>query len=168
MIRLSEPGVGATIKMYFPASDGAMADHSGPDVGGSPVAGHGRILLAEDEDSVARVLLRQLETAGYSVKRVASGDAALSELERGVPYDLLISDLVTPGSLQGAELARRVEAARPGVALLLISGYPQEAAIEGNGVALRHPVLTKPASKAELLRSVKRAMDQQHGRTHSK
>jgi signal transduction histidine kinase/ActR/RegA family two-component response regulator len=156
----SEPGVGATIKMYFPVSDSAQSDPAVVDIAMTSEAGHGRILLAEDEDSVARVIVRQLETAGYTVKRVPTGDAAWSELESGAPYDLLISDLVMPGSLQGAELARRVEAARPGMSLLLISGYPQEAAIEGNGVASRHPVLTKPVAKAELLRVIKRVIDQ--------
>lgn len=154
----SEPGVGTTVRMYFPASEGEQ--------GNAPTAGEttplpvgtGRILLAEDEDSVARVILRQLQSGGYTVKRVPTGDAAWAEIEDGAQYDLLITDLVMPGTLQGAELARHVEAERPRMAILLISGYPQEAAIEGNGVATRHPVLTKPILRAELLQSVERLL----------
>jgi CheY-like chemotaxis protein len=102
--------------------------------------------------------------AGYRVKRVATGDAAWSELQRDPSYGLLISDLVMPGHLQGAELARRVEATWPDMSLLLISGYPQEAAIEGNGVARRHPVLTKPVARADLLRTIDRLTNQKDPR----
>jgi CheY-like chemotaxis protein len=79
-------------------------------------------------------------------------------LEGGAVFDLLITDIVMPGQIQGAELARRVEAERPDMGLLLMSGYPQEAAIEGNGVAQRHAVLAKPVPKAELLRMVERVL----------
>jgi CheY-like chemotaxis protein len=133
----SEIGAGTTIKLYFPAADGDETGHPAED----PVILNDpervRILLAEDEDSVARVVVRELEMAGYRVKRVATGDAAWSELQRDPSYGLLISDLVMPGHLQGAELARRVEATWPDMSLLLISGYPQEAAVEGNGIRLQ-------------------------------
>jgi CheY-like chemotaxis protein len=97
------------------------------------------------------VLLQQLERSGYSVKRVSTGDAAWQALDAGERYDLLITDLVMPGSIQGAELTRRAEQTHPSMKILLISGYPQEAAIEGNGVATRHPVLTKPIPRDALL-----------------
>jgi signal transduction histidine kinase/ActR/RegA family two-component response regulator len=147
----SEQGIGTTVRMWFPAADGEeiSADATEAEV---VRAGRGaRILLAEDEDAVARVLLQQLEGAGFSVKRFPSGDAAWQALEAGETCDLLITDLVMPGAIQGAELAKRVEQRHPKTKILLISGYPQEAAIEGNGVAARHPVLTKPIPRGDLL-----------------
>lgn len=157
----SEPGVGTTVRMLFPVS--ATTVDTGGSVADSEMVAPGetRILLAEDEDSVARVMLKQLEAAGYSVKRVPTGDDAWAMIESGAVFDLLITDLVMPGTLQGAELARRVEAARPAMGLLLISGYPQEAAIEGNGVARRHPVMTKPVPRSELLRMIHRLLKQE-------
>jgi CheY-like chemotaxis protein len=154
----SEPGVGTTVRMYFPASEGEQGKARAAEEPTPLPAGTGRILLAEDEDSVARVILHQLQSGGHTVRRVPTGDAAWAEIENGAEHDLLITDLVMPGTLQGAELARRVEAERPRMAILLISGYPQEAAIEGNGVAERHPVLTKPIPRAELLRSIERLL----------
>jgi len=155
----SELGVGATVQILLPVSERALEDfQTSPDP--DPIArGDGRILLAEDEDSVARVMRTQLEAAGYTVTRVATADAAWAQIQGGAAFDLLITDIVMPGRIQGVELARRVEAERPGMALLLISGYPQEAAIEGNGVATRHAVLAKPVPKADLLRMVDRLLN---------
>lgn len=152
----SELGVGTTVRMYFPAvEDNATARsvHEHASTVTSSLGG-ARILLAEDEDGVARVIVRHLEVAGYRVRRVSTGDAAWELLQNDEPFDLLITDLVMPGTIQGAELARRAEASYPQMELLLISGYPQEAAIEGNGVATRHPVLTKPIPRTELLSHV--------------
>jgi CheY-like chemotaxis protein len=155
----SEPGVGTTVRIMFPVSESAAQTFGTLAEPISATPGKARILLAEDEESVARVLLRQLEASGYSVRRVANGDAAWALIESGAEFDLLITDLVMPGTIQGADLARRVEAARPGMALLLISGYPQEAAIEGNGVARRHPVLTKPVPRSELAQMIHRVLN---------
>ncbi|MFA8387721.1 MAG: CHASE domain-containing protein [Pelagibaca sp.] len=147
----SEPGVGTTVRMWFPAAETAhQAEEDQPPAVVSTGDG-ARVLLAEDEDSVARILVRHLDRSGYSVTRVPTGDAAWAEIEGKRKYDVLITDLVMPGAIQGAELARRVEHKHPRMKLLLISGYPQEAAIEGNGVATRHPVLTKPIPRDDLL-----------------
>ncbi|MFA8388354.1 MAG: CHASE domain-containing protein [Pelagibaca sp.] len=156
----SEPGVGTTVRMWFPAVDNAHEE----DEDRQPVAlskrGGARVLLAEDEDGVARVLVRHLDRAGYTVKRVSTGDAAWAEIERRRKYDVLITDLVMPGAIQGAELARRVEQEHSQIRVLLISGYPQEAAIEGNGVATRHPVLTKPIPRDDLLTTLDALLSQ--------
>jgi signal transduction histidine kinase len=147
----SEKGIGTTVRMWFPAADGEEISNDTTEAEVVRAVRGARILLAEDEDAVARVLLQQLEGAGFSVKRFPSGDAAWQALETGESCDLLITDLVMPGVIQGAELAKRVERKHPKMKILLISGYPQEAAIEGNGVATRHPVLTKPIPRGDLL-----------------
>jgi signal transduction histidine kinase/ActR/RegA family two-component response regulator len=147
----SERGIGTTVRMWFPAADGEEPSNDTTEAEVVRAVRGARILLAEDEDAVARVLLQQLEGAGHSVKRFPTGDAAWQALEMGESCDLLITDLVMPGVVQGAELAKRVEQRYPKMKILLISGYPQEAAIEGNGVATRHPVLTKPIPRGDLL-----------------
>jgi signal transduction histidine kinase/ActR/RegA family two-component response regulator len=154
----SELRVGTTVQILLPVSEPALEEPETAPVAEAVTRGEGRILLAEDEDAVARVVQAHLEAAGYTVTRVPTADAAWAQLEGGEVFDLLITDIVMPGRIQGAELARLVEVERPDMALLLISGYPQEAAIEGNGVALHHAVLAKPVPKPDLLRMVERLL----------
>lgn len=154
----SDLGVGTTVRILLPVSERAFEASGNAPEAEPMIGGEGRILLAEDEDGVARVMRTQLEAAGYAVTWVPTADAAWAAIEAGETFDLLITDIVMPGRMQGAELARRVEAERPDWALLLVSGYPQEAAIEGNGVAQRHAVLAKPVAKADLLRIVERVL----------
>src|SRR5262249_41137879 len=87
-------------------------------------AGVETILLAEDVEPVRRFLVEALEEAGYRVLSAASGEDAL-ELARGERIDLLLSDVVMPG-ITGPELADALEAAIPGLPVLLMSGYAEE------------------------------------------
>lgn len=151
----NSPGIGAALELYFPAAErvsGEAAMSHGPDP--AVRVGPRRILLAEDEESVARVLIRQLESAGHNVTRVASGDAAWRALENAAPYELLITDIVMPGSLQGTELAQKVEWAYPEIAILMISGYPKDATPTDKGVLERHPLLVKPISTNALIAAI--------------
>jgi len=159
----SEVGVGTTVRMVLPVSEAEETELARAEPAAVADGSQARILLAEDEEGVARVIQRQLQAADYVVTCVSSGDAAWSAIERGEVFDLLITDLVMPGDIQGAELARRVEKARPEMRILLMSGYPQEAAIEGNGVASRHTVLTKPVPRSEMLRALERLLNGSQG-----
>ncbi len=149
----SELGMGTTVHILLPVSEDAVVDRApSPDARGK-TWGMGRILLAEDEDTVAKVMSAQLTAAGYGVTRVGSADAALQRLDAGERFDLLITDSVMPGRIQGVELTRQVEAKWPDMAQLLISGYPHEGG-QGDGVTRRHAALSKPVEKQALLRLV--------------
>ncbi|SLN73693.1 CHASE domain-containing protein [Roseisalinus antarcticus] len=119
----SEPGVGTTVRMFLPVSGEAANRATAMEPPDPPANAGGRILLAEDEDSVARIMQKQLESFGYAVQRVSTGDAAWELLQGRQNFDPLITDLVMPGEIQGAELARRVEGLLPSMKLLLVSGY---------------------------------------------
>lgn len=155
----SEPGVGTTAQILLPAAD-PKPDES--DISASPgnTSGAGSILLAEDEQAVGRVMKRQLEQAGFVVTLVRSGDEALDVLEGGARFDLLITDIVMGGHIQGPELARRVERNFPGMPVLLVSGYPRESSLGEHGDVLsRHVVLSKPVRHAVLVAEAKAAID---------
>ncbi|MEM6577888.1 MAG: CHASE domain-containing protein [Pseudomonadota bacterium] len=158
----SREGVGTTLVLMLPASDVTPGDGGPEAVKSRPASRAQRILLAEDEDSVAKVLIRQLEAAGHHVTRVATGDKAWSELQENAGYDLLISDLVMPGELQGAALARQAEEHRPSMAILLISGYPQGAEEETALPTERYPVLIKPVSQQALNKAIGRLLADQN------
>lgn len=150
----SEPSVGSTFKLYFPVAvseeEDETSDRLVPRVG---VAGK-TVLLVEDEEKVRRVLLRQLRSEELNVIEASSGDDAYQELVTGLNPDLLLTDIVMPGSLQGPELAERARKLMPDLRVLFISGYPTEAAIHGNGIRPLDRHLIKPVSEKELIRNV--------------
>lgn len=150
----SEPDVGSTFKLYFPAVD-VEAENETPTKPVPRVGIAGKtVLLVEDDEQVRRVVVRQLQAENLNVIEASTGDIAYQELVTGLNPDLLLTDIVMPGSLQGPELAERARKLMPDLRVLFISGYPTEAAIHGNGVKPRDRHLIKPVSEKELIRNV--------------
>jgi CheY-like chemotaxis protein len=131
----SEVGVGTTFKLYFKAVEHAVDVESDHDQ--SPrtcVDSECRILLAEDEKEVMRILMLMLEDAGYNTTTASSGDLALNAFKDGGKFDLLITDVVMPGRLQGPGLARAIREIQPEIPCIFLSGYAAEATVHGNGL----------------------------------
>jgi CheY-like chemotaxis protein len=99
------------------------------------------VLLVEDDDDVASVVGEMLRELGYEPKRAASGSEALKELEAADRFDLVFSDMVMPGKLDGIGLAREIRKKRPGLPVVLTTGF-SEAAAAANQDRLR--LLVKP------------------------
>ena len=125
----SEPGAGATFKVYLPrvvASPGMGAATSGRP---SPVRGTERrtILVVEDEDSVRSMVRRALSLAGYTVLEARDAERAVAVVaQHPGPIDLLLTDVVMPGT-SGPHLARQLIARQPEMRVLFMSGYADEA-----------------------------------------
>ncbi len=98
-----------------------------------------------------RVTTRQLSQSGYSV--VPTSDSAGAELafKKDGPFDLLVTDVVMPGELQGSALAQRLREYQPDLPVIFLSGYPEDANVQGNGVKPEDVKLMKPVSKDALL-----------------
>jgi PAS domain S-box-containing protein len=125
----SAPGQGTTFRIYFPRIE-APAEAPAPMVAAaSPAAvkGEGVVLLAEDDQSVRRLVSSELTRRGFTVLGAEDGRAALdlfmAEQER---IDVLVTDVVMP-RMNGADLAKAVEQIRPGTKILFISGHPERA-----------------------------------------
>ena len=116
-----------------------------------------RILVAEDETTVREFVARALGLAGHQVTTVADGGAALEALD-GASFDLLLTDIVMP-VMDGIALALRVARDRPGLKVLLMSGYPKERQRAHNIDVLVHEVLAKPFTLDELQKAVARALE---------
>jgi two-component system, cell cycle sensor histidine kinase and response regulator CckA len=148
----STPGAGAQFRVYLPQ---VASPATGPAGSGheAPPRGTGTILLAEDEPAVRAFTRRALENLGYRVLEAPSGADAL-EVAAGHdgPIDLLLTDAVMPG-IQGAETARRLQAARPGTRCMFMSGFldrtPGQSQLLGN-----QTLLPKPFSTGELATAV--------------
>jgi PAS domain S-box-containing protein len=142
----SELGKGTTITMLLPRNETAPALKILDTV---ETGGSGIVLLVEDNPDVATVSTGLLEQLGYTVRRVADAEAALREIEiDGI--DLVFSDIVMPGKMDGLGLARHLKAVRPGLPILLTSGY-SDAALNVRG---DFPILRKPYEIHELSQAI--------------
>jgi CheY-like chemotaxis protein len=113
------------------------------------VGGSGTVLLVEDNPDVASVSSNLLEQLGYTVRRVADAETALREVENA-EFDLVFSDIVMPGRIDGLHLARRLREIRPDLPILLATGYSDAAA----GVRGDFPILRKPYEIHELSQAI--------------
>jgi signal transduction histidine kinase/CheY-like chemotaxis protein len=150
----SKQGSGTTVQLYIPAAPGAAEPVPAREQPAPFAAQKAQILLVEDEDLLRKVLTSRLEKAGYGVTNCATGDEALMLLQTGFKPDLLISDIVMPGRIQGIALAESARQIDAGIDIILISGYPQEAATLGDASVQRETILTKPVSAADLMRAI--------------
>jgi signal transduction histidine kinase/CheY-like chemotaxis protein len=154
----SEPGLGATFKIYLPVV-GAMPSESGGD-DSMPVAQEGEaVLLVEDEPGVRMIIGRMLREQGYRVLEAAQGRDALAIAEDAATrIDLIIADVVMPG-LGGRELATRLAERRPGIPILFTSGYTGHDVVERGLIERDWPFLAKPAAPGALARKVREVLD---------
>lgn len=113
---------------------------------------HGRILLVEDDNEVAALVSEMIVELGYEVTRVASAAAALGALADGRSLDLIFSDVMMSGGMNGVELAREVKRRRSDIPLLLTSGYLGAAVREAEQMGIH--ILPKPYQVEELAAAI--------------
>jgi PAS domain S-box-containing protein len=154
----SEVGVGTTFKIYLPAVSGQHTVSLDPDAEGSP-RGDETILLVEDEGGVRQLAVAALEGFGYRVLTSAGGSDAVQLMasHRGHVH-LLVTDVVMPG-MSGRKLAEILQANYPGMKVLFLSGYTDDAVVR-HGVLQAHVAfLQKPFTPISLARKVREVLD---------
>ena len=155
----SEEGHGTTVRLYFPADAGVA--YSAPLEPGR--ARHRRgsesILLVEDRHDVADLARMILEEHGYTTHVVHDAKAALDLIDNGTPVDLLFSDMIMPGRMNGVLLAREVRRRRPKIKVMLTTGYSDTSIERTDAGGSEFDVLAKPYSRRELLRRTRMALD---------
>lgn len=151
----SELGVGSTFYVYLPVTEETEHSPAGQEREEVPAPGGGKtILVAEDEDGVRNVVERSLSTSGYSVLVTASGEGALamSRAHDG-PIDVLLTDVVMP-KMSGTELAQIIGEERPGIRIILMSGYTEEIASRTSVLDGPENFIPKPFTREQLLAKV--------------
>ena len=155
----SSIGFGTTVTLYLPA---APAEAVGPTANPAPNVGEwargARVLLVEDDAAVRAVTESLLVDFGCRVEGAPDGPTALSRLQSGERFDLLISDIVMPGGMSGVELARAARARDAHLPIVLTSGYAGERLGEG-AEALSWPLLRKPFRAEQLGTAVREALE---------
>ncbi len=150
----SNPGAGTTITVYLPRT---RKSPSKPDAKASAeprLSGRGRVLLVEDNLDVAEVSAAMLQRLGYEVARAPSAQAALVLLEEDRQVDLVFSDIVMPGTMDGMALAHRVRALHPSKPVLLTTGFSR-IAVANDGT---FDILHKPFDLTALADALDKAL----------
>ena len=155
----SEPGIGTTFRLFLPhaAADVPMVEER---VSTPQVQGRGEsVLVVEDNEALRRVVTRQLGELGYRVLAAGNAAAGLELLDRQ-SIDLLLTDIVMPGGVNGRELAHRARQRWPEIKIVFTSGF-SEARLNGDGGALAActPLLSKPYRKEDLASAARDALD---------
>jgi two-component system, cell cycle sensor histidine kinase and response regulator CckA len=158
----SEPGQGATFKIYLPADAAAVSVVARPAERESAVSGE-VVLVVEDEEAVRTMTGRLLQSEGYRVLEAGDGREALKLIEGGVArVDLIITDVAMP-TMNGRELADRVKRLRPALPVLFMSGYTDDEMVRRGLIEPDHPFLSKPFTPEVLASKVRRLIDQAAG-----
>lgn len=156
----SRPGQGTRVALVFPVAEaGTGAVHASPQDASQGAAQSAAssaaslqagevILLVDDNDDVREASQQLLMSAGFAVRTARDAREALRWLDEGVVPDVLISDIVMPGAMNGVELARRIKARRPDVRVVLVTGYSEMAQVASDE---GFPVVRKPYDLTALL-----------------
>lgn len=156
----SEPGHGTTVRLYLPrALCGTVSE---PDIIQTQTLPHGQevILVVEDNEGIRGLAVRHLQSLGYRTIPAADGASALEIIQGGVPIDLLFTDVVMPGGIDGRALAAAARRLRPGLKISFTSGFTASAA---SATTEDHQfgsnLLSKPYRKSELARRIRAVLD---------
>ncbi len=154
----SEEGVGTTFRLYLPCAV-AAAEAEEPAARRLPakIGAEELVLVVEDNLALRRVAIRQLTGLGYRVLEAGTGAEAVALLET-TPVDLVFTDVVLPGGMDGFALAHLVAGRFPGVKIVLTSGFP-EAKLEQHLELANLRLLSKPYRKEDLARLLREALE---------
>jgi len=155
----SEEGEGTTIKLYLPRSTETVADKREPVMDEVPVAQGETVLVVEDDPDLRTLAVALLSSLGYRIIEAATGAAALEELGPTSGVNLLLTDVVLPGGMNGRELATKMAQRVPGIQVLYMSGYTEDAIMHHGRLDADAELLQKPFRRSDLARAVRRVLD---------
>jgi PAS domain S-box-containing protein len=152
----SEEGHGTTIKIYLPPGTAALlaADTAPATIEG----GRETIFVVEDDRLVRDYVLTQLHSLGYVTLDAANAAEALAVVDAGNAFDLLFTDVIMPGAMNGRQLATELQKQKPGLKVLFTSGYTENAIIHHGRLDSGVMLLAKPYRKSDMARMIRKAL----------
>jgi PAS domain S-box-containing protein len=154
----SEVAHGTTVRMYLPRSmqqeDVEVVQTDQPVEGGPET-----ILVAEDDEGVRATVVEMLQDLGYRVLKASDASSAFAIIESGISIDMLFTDVVMPGPLKSAELARKAKERLPSLAILFTSGYTENSIVHGGRLDPGVQLLSKPYTREALARKIRHLLN---------
>ena len=157
----TEAGHGTTVRLYLPRavrSRNAQEREKLP-LSALPVASNETVLVVEDNENVLRITERQLRELGYTVLTAQNGNKALELLETEPDIDLMFTDVIMPGGMNGFQLADQARQRKPNLKILHTSGFAGPVVGGGSWAEPSHQLLTKPYRKSDLASKVRELLD---------
>jgi PAS domain S-box-containing protein len=153
----SEEGHGTTMKIYLPPGTGASvaSEAASPQI---VQGGHERILVVEDDTLVRNYVIAQLHALGYVTLAAGNAAEAVAIVDAGAEFDLLFTDVIMPGTMNGRQLADAIRKHRPGLKTLFTSGYTENAIIHHGRLDPDVLLLAKPYRRSDLAMMIRKAL----------
>lgn len=155
----SEEGHGTTFKIYVPRAVGVATEIAEPSTADPLIGGSETILVVENDPDVCTSVTVQLKSLGYKPMTAVNAQEALAIFDSGARFDLLFTDVIMPGKMNGRALAEEIAKRRSPLKVLFTSGYTENAIIHHGRLDPGVFLLPKPYRKSDLARMVRRALD---------
>ncbi|MGB9171386.1 MAG: ATP-binding protein, partial [Bradyrhizobium sp.] len=155
----SEEGHGTTVKIYLPRATGLPDTPMESLTTTSIAVGNETILIVEDDALVRRYVITQIESLGYKTLEASRASEALEIVDGSNHIDLLFTDVIMPGLMNGRQLVDAAIARRPGLKTLFTSGYTENAIVHHGRLDTGVLLLAKPYRKSDLARMIRLALE---------
>ncbi|UPJ52250.1 PAS domain S-box protein [Bradyrhizobium sp. 200] len=154
----SEEGHGTSVKIYLPRATGLQQTAAEAQVSSNIEGGNETVLVVEDDSLVRRYVMTQIESLGYTTLEAANASDALRIIDDVAAIDLLFTDVIMPGTMNGRQLVDEALKRRPALKTLFTSGYTENAIVHHGRLDSGVLLLAKPYRKSELARMIRLAL----------
>jgi CheY-like chemotaxis protein len=154
----SEEGHGTTVRIYLPRSTGQHQAETEPVAAPDIRGGHEVVLIVEDDAMVRQYVITQIRSLGYTTLDAANASEALDIIDNNANIDLLFTDVIMPGRMNGRLLVDEALKRRPALKTLFTSGYTENAIVHHGRLDSGVLLLAKPYRKTELARMIRLAL----------
>ncbi|MFT3732181.1 MAG: PAS domain S-box protein [Hyphomicrobium sp.] len=155
----SEPGVGTTINLYLPRSVDPKDAQQGPSTATAQIAAGENVLVVEDNRDVRALTVKRFERLGYRVVECVTGAEAKEALKNGLDVELVFTDIMMPGGMTGIDLGKWIAENRPGLPVILTTGFAEEIAGAAAPADETWMILRKPYAQKDLANIVRKARE---------
>ncbi|MEH6495287.1 MAG: ATP-binding protein, partial [Pseudomonas marincola] len=156
----SETGHGTTVKIYLPKSEvieTVVLEEKTKDLKAQNIT----VLVVEDDPDMRTLVVALVSNLGFSIREAKDGPSALLNIANEGRVDLLLTDVVLPGGMNGAELSDKIDEIYPDTKTMFMSGYTEDAFAENKLLKENSVLLSKPFRKADLAAKIQQALDAQ-------